>query len=51
MIESTLIPPILGVVGLFAAFVIYGIVKSYDEGSDALKKIADQIALNSNCAA
>ena len=40
-----LIPPILGVVGLIAAFVIYGIIKSYDEGSDALKKIADQIHL------
>jgi K(+)-stimulated pyrophosphate-energized sodium pump len=43
MIESEMIPPLLGVVGLIAAFVIYGIVKSYDEGSDALKKIADQI--------
>ena len=40
-----LIPPILGVVGLIAAFIIYGIIKSYDEGSDALKKIADQIHL------
>jgi len=43
MIESEMIPPLLGVVGLIAAFVIYGIVKSYDEGSDELKKIADQI--------
>lgn len=40
-----LIPPILGVVGLIAAFIIYGIIKSYDEGSEALKKIADQIHL------
>ena len=45
MIEPSLIPPILGVVGLVAAFVIYYIIKSYDEGSDALKKIADQIHL------
>ena len=43
MIEQELIPPALGVVGLIVAFVIYGIVKAYDEGSDALKKIADQI--------
>ena len=42
---QSLIPPILGVVGLIAAFIIYGIIKSYDEGSDALKKIADQIHL------
>ena len=34
-----LIPPILGVVGLIAAFIIYGIIKSYDEGSDALKML------------
>ncbi|MEM7096750.1 MAG: sodium-translocating pyrophosphatase [Pseudomonadota bacterium] len=45
MIEPSLIPPLLGVVGLVAAFVIYFIIKSYDEGSDALKKIADQIHL------
>jgi K(+)-stimulated pyrophosphate-energized sodium pump len=45
MNDLSLIPPILGVVGLVAAVVIYLIVKSYDEGSDALKKIADQIHL------
>ncbi len=45
MIDPSLIPPILGVVGLVAAVIIYGIVKSYEEGSDALKKIADQIHL------
>ena len=44
MIDQSLIPPALGIVGLIAAFAIYGIVKAYDEGSDALKKIADQIA-------
>ncbi len=43
MIDQTLIPPAIGIVGLIVAFVIYGIVKSYDEGPDALKKIADQI--------
>ena len=43
MTDMTLIPPVLGVVGLVVAIFIYGIVKSYDEGSDQLKKIADQI--------
>jgi len=35
----------LGVGGLVAAIVIYFIVKSYDEGDDRLKRIADQIHL------
>ena len=43
MIDPTLIPPVLGVVGLVAAIVIYYIVKSYDPGGADLKKIADQI--------
>ncbi len=43
--DINLIPPVLGVIGLVAAVVIYGIVKSYDEGSEALRKIADQIHL------
>lgn len=41
--ELTLIPPILGVLGLVAAMIVYRIVKSYDEGGEVLKKIADQI--------
>ena len=45
MTDLTLIPPLLGVVGLIAAIVIYGIVKRYDEGDGKLKKIADQIHL------
>lgn len=43
MSDLSLIPPILGVVGLVVAVIIYFIVKSYDEGDEALKKIADQI--------
>ena len=43
MTEPTLIPPALGVVGLIAAFIIYALVKRYDEGDDAIKKIADAI--------
>ena len=45
MTDLSLIPPILGVVGMVAAIVIYFIVRSYDEGDDNLKKIADQIHL------
>ncbi len=45
MIDLSLIPPVFGVVGLVAAFVVYGLVKSYDEGDDNLRKIADQIHL------
>ena len=43
MSDLTALPPILGLVGLVVAVFIYFIVKAYDEGSDALKKIADQI--------
>jgi K(+)-stimulated pyrophosphate-energized sodium pump len=45
MIDLSLLPPILGVVGLVVAVIIYFIVKSYDEGGEDLKKIADQIHL------
>lgn len=45
MTDLSLIPPMLGVGGLVAAIVIYFIVKSYDEGDDRLKRIADQIHL------
>jgi len=43
MSDLTLIPPLLGIVGLVVATIIYFIVKSYDEGSEALQKIANQI--------
>ena len=45
MTDLSLIPPILGVVGLAVAVIIYYIVKGYDEGEENLKKIADQIHL------
>ena len=38
-------PPIFGIFGLLIALVIYFIVVSYDEGSEKVKKIADQIHL------
>ncbi|MCR9276550.1 MAG: sodium-translocating pyrophosphatase [Pseudomonadaceae bacterium] len=43
--ENNLIPPLLGVVGLVAAFVIYRLVMRYDAGEPAIKKIADAIHL------
>ena len=43
MSDLTLIPPIAGLIGFVVAIVIFFIVKGYDEGGDALKKIADQI--------
>ena len=45
MIDLTLVPPALGVVGLLAAAVIYGMVTRYPEGQDKVKVIADQIHL------
>lgn len=43
MIETTLIPPLFGIVGLVVAFIIFGLVKRYDEGEEKIKKIADTI--------
>ena len=43
MTDLTLMPPALGVVGLIAAFIIYALVKRYDDGDAAIKKIADAI--------
>ena len=37
------IPPLIGIVGMGVAYVLYGMVMKYDEGSDAIKKIGDQI--------
>ena len=43
MIDNNLIPPVVGVLGLVVAFIIYSLVKRYDEGTDKVKKIGDQI--------
>ena len=43
MIETTLIPPLFGIAGLVVAFIIFGLVKRYDEGEDNVKKIAAAI--------
>ncbi len=38
-----LVPPILGIVGLLCALVLYGMVMKYPEGEAPIKKIGDQI--------
>ena len=40
---NTLLPPILGVIGLIIAFVIYLLVMKYPDGEDKVKRIGDQI--------
>ncbi|MEL7469718.1 MAG: sodium-translocating pyrophosphatase [Pseudomonadota bacterium] len=37
------LPPILGVIGLVVAYVLYGMVMKYPEGEANIKKIGDQI--------
>ena len=43
MIQNTLLPPVLGVVGMIVAVFIYVLIRRYDEGPAELRKIADQI--------
>ncbi|MEJ2131686.1 MAG: sodium-translocating pyrophosphatase [Gammaproteobacteria bacterium] len=43
MIDLILLPPIFGVIGLAAAFVLYLMVTRYPGGEGAIKKIADTI--------
>ena len=43
--STTLIPPVLGVLGLIGAFIIYGLVKRYPEGTGKVKSIAESIHL------
>jgi K(+)-stimulated pyrophosphate-energized sodium pump len=38
-----IIPPIMGVIGLVVAYILYGMVMKYPEGEEAIKKIGDQI--------
>ena len=45
MIDTTLIPPLFGIVGLLVAWVVYGLVTRYSEGEDKVKKIGDAIHL------
>ncbi|MEM6707220.1 MAG: sodium-translocating pyrophosphatase [Pseudomonadota bacterium] len=43
MLEANLIPPVFGIVGLVAAFIVYGIVKRYEPGAENLTRISDSI--------
>ncbi|NKB29045.1 MAG: sodium-translocating pyrophosphatase [Rhodobacteraceae bacterium] len=43
MNDMEILPPLLGLVGLVCAFVLYGMVMKYPEGDAAIKKIGDQI--------
>ncbi len=43
MIDTNLIPPVFGIAGLIVAFIIFGLVKRYDEGDEKIKKIGDAI--------
>ena len=41
--NSSLLPPLLGVLGMLVAFVVYKLVMQYPDGEDKVKKIGDQI--------
>ena len=41
--DLALIPPLMGVVGLVVAFILYGLVMKYDEGNEKVAKIGDAI--------
>lgn len=45
MVDNFMLPPILGVIGLIVAFVIYHVMTRHDHGEDAVKEISDQIHL------
>ena len=41
--NTTLLPPLLGVFGMIAAIIIYSLVMKYPDGEEKVKKIGDQI--------
>ncbi len=43
MLDQLIIPPVLGIVGLVVAFIIYGIIKKSHEPKDKIKEISDAI--------
>ncbi len=43
MTDNMILPPLLGLIGLAFAFIIYFVVKKYPEGEDKVKKIGDAI--------
>ena len=43
LMNTLFIPPVLGIVGMLAALVVYMLVMKYPDGQDKVKKIGDQI--------
>jgi len=43
LMNTLLLPPVLGVVGMLAALFVYMLVMKYPDGEDKVKKIGDQI--------
>ncbi len=43
MTDNMILPPLLGLIGLAFAFIIYFVVKRYPEGDEKIKKIGDAI--------
>ena len=43
LMNTLLIPPVLGIVGMLSAYVVYMLVMKYPDGQDKVKKIGDQI--------
>lgn len=43
MTDNMILPPLLGLIGMAFAFIIYFVVKKYPEGEDKVKKIGDAI--------
>ena len=41
--DNLIIPPVLGILGMVMAFVVYKLVMKYPDGEDNVKKIGDQI--------
>ena len=37
MLNTTLIPPLFGIIGMIVAFIIYGLVMRYDAGTDPVE--------------
>jgi len=41
--NTLILPPVLGLIGMIAAFIVYLLVMKYPDGEDKVKKIGDQI--------
>ena len=41
--NTLLYPPLLGVIGMIVALIIYSLIMRYSDGEDEVKKIGDQI--------